>query len=385
MDWEKFVPKENDSEVYSGKLPGYNYGAVLPFANNPETGDTRFEPFNAGPIGGIRNLLQSFEDIVSGKTPSYIPDSETGKAKLNPAVNETAKDVALGMVGSPAEKPSGALGSFAGINARTANKAMAAKAEEMLAKGASPEEVWNTTGFFKGEDGKLRFEISDQNAEWSNAAEKHMSPDNIGQKITLPDKLIPLGRLLEHPELYAAYPSARNITLHNYDTWNPGAKALYNPTWQSIALAPDRRDLALSTLLHETQHHIQDTEKFASGGNPGQFLPKDYGKQLSEHFSKVDPFHKKFESLGLNLYDVDDAIIRAVNHDKLRPDQVNLINILPLTTKELFEYMELVKKGTDLFGQQAKAFSQYENLPGEREARAVQDRFENWKTDFPKY
>ena len=38
------------------------------------------------------------------------------------------------------------------------------KAEKMLADGADEREVWNQTGFFKGDDGLMRFEIDDRDA-----------------------------------------------------------------------------------------------------------------------------------------------------------------------------------------------------------------------------
>ena len=50
---------------------------------------------------------------------------------------------------------------FAGIGAKTADKAALARAEKLAASGADPKAIWRDTGWFKGGDGKWRFEIDD--------------------------------------------------------------------------------------------------------------------------------------------------------------------------------------------------------------------------------
>ena len=54
---------------------------------------------------------------------------------------------------------------FAGINADTYNKMKLATAEQMLKDGAESETVRRETGWFKGYDGKWRFEIDDSSAK----------------------------------------------------------------------------------------------------------------------------------------------------------------------------------------------------------------------------
>jgi len=55
-------------------------------------------------------------------------------------------------------------GVFAGVNALNANKVALAKAQDMAAKGASPDDIWMETGWALAPDGKWRFEISDADA-----------------------------------------------------------------------------------------------------------------------------------------------------------------------------------------------------------------------------
>ena len=59
----------------------------------------------------------------------------------------------------------GQRGIFAGINALTADKEALAKAQDMIAQGVDPEDVWQQTGWGRGADGKWRFEIDDSKAK----------------------------------------------------------------------------------------------------------------------------------------------------------------------------------------------------------------------------
>ena len=59
----------------------------------------------------------------------------------------------------------GQRGTFAGINALTADKEALAKAQNMIAQGVDPAKVWQETGWGRGADGKWRFEIDDSKAK----------------------------------------------------------------------------------------------------------------------------------------------------------------------------------------------------------------------------
>ena len=59
----------------------------------------------------------------------------------------------------------GQRGTFAGINALTADKEALAKAQQMIAQGVDPAKVWQETGWGRGADGKWRFEIDDSKAK----------------------------------------------------------------------------------------------------------------------------------------------------------------------------------------------------------------------------
>lgn len=80
-----------------------------------------------------------------------------------------------------------------------------------------------------------------------------------------------LADVLDYPELYEAYPELSSVTVRYATMDNASGRALYGDgeheilinrnlegEWQSIH----------SILLHEIQHHIQNIEGFAKGGNP---------------------------------------------------------------------------------------------------------------------
>lgn len=80
-----------------------------------------------------------------------------------------------------------------------------------------------------------------------------------------------LDDVMDYPELYAAYPELASVTVRYVTMDNANGRAMYGDgeheilinrklegEWQSIH----------SILLHEIQHHIQNIEGFAKGGNP---------------------------------------------------------------------------------------------------------------------
>lgn len=88
------------------------------------------------------------------------------------------------------------LNQMAGENAKTAalDKLEQAKA---MAEDRSREEIYKATGWFKGQDGKWRFEIPD-NLE-------AISLDKL-----LNDKRAKLGEIYDNPQLFEAYPDLKD-------------------------------------------------------------------------------------------------------------------------------------------------------------------------------
>lgn len=146
---------------------------------------------------------------------------------------------------------------FAGTASQTANHNALENAQQRIQSGEDPEMVRQETGWAKGIDGQWRYEISDDQAV---VREMHPEP---GQSIR-----IKLGKLLEHPKLFAAYPDLANINVVWKTNLRGETRGAYTDTKNGrIELEAKSSGSAISTLLHEIQHAIQDKEGFARGSN----------------------------------------------------------------------------------------------------------------------
>jgi hypothetical protein len=141
-------------------------------------------------------------------------------------------------------------------------RALLEKAQAMFAAGESNSRVFNETGWFKGADGQLRFEINDQAASVIN-----------------PDATT-LGGLLDHPELFRLYPNMENQPV-SVEQLREGSLGSYNPRTMQIKLQQDTPENLKSPLLHEVQHALQDIEGFSSGSTPSD----NYSQQQAKRFA----------------------------------------------------------------------------------------------------
>src|SRR5690606_35060771 len=155
------------------------------------------------------------------------------------------------------------LHQFAGPQAATADAVALDTAKARIEAGEDAEAVRQATGWFKGADGKWRFEISDADAKLKKPYPSKGQRWGDVWLSQLPAGST-LGKMLDHPALFAAYPSLADIPV----TTKKGMGASYSVASRQIDLGEDVPMYdALSILLHEIQHVIQNIEGFASGGN----------------------------------------------------------------------------------------------------------------------
>ena len=233
--------------------------------------------------------------------------------------------------GGPNGGPGGGIRrSFAGEGAATADKMALATARQRVEAGENAETVRKETGWFKGVDGKWRFEISDSDAsikdrsKWTakidglksmrdaalrrkfEAEEKRNaflrsrgeSPSRISSETKREPEfkalvkalntaelaveksrssvfmaeqdggLITVGDVLDHPALFSAYPKISETRVA-FDNWLQKGNAAYSPESNTITIpGMDDSKQLLTVLLHEIQHGIQNIEGFATGGSP---------------------------------------------------------------------------------------------------------------------
>lgn len=216
---------------------------------------------------------------------------------------------------------------FAGPRAATANKDALAAARRLSATGASPDEIWNQTGWFKLPDGQWRFEMDDrdiglrpfeQSKQIAADMEAQAKEIKAGIKqrnadLKVQPDLFPQTLRAEHGRLTRESEALAKAATANYGPlWNPsslGQRATYAVTdselqraypdlmyqtivrtnqplgdylgsydegMQSLNVAresvfsPDPKvapGKVRSTLLHELQHAVQGVEGFARGTN----------------------------------------------------------------------------------------------------------------------
>lgn len=226
---------------------------------------------------------------------------------------------------------------FAGTQSQTAALDELERAKGLLAQGVNAEDIRKQTGWFKGVDGKWRYEISDADAtineeeierisEGENLREQKKSLlseidayrkeminnpddypegylskliDDLYDKIDEIDYKIDNGyitkgarleEILNHEKLYAAYPYMRNIMVYVKKLPEAtGGQFVVNRGIIEIDYSRTSPEELKSILMHEIQHIIQTKEGFSSGGNLS--IAKAYKAQKEklarENFSKV--------------------------------------------------------------------------------------------------
>lgn len=128
--------------------------------------------------------------------------------------------------------------------------------EDIYARTA-PRGRPDLTGWFKGADGRWRFEVDDSQAALNPAALQKLQQ---GGELSAAD-------VINHPAIFNLYPGLKDVKV-KAET-RPGYYGAYNADDKTLSVSLDRdpKDI-LGTALHEIQHAVQRQEGFARGGNP---------------------------------------------------------------------------------------------------------------------
>lgn len=257
---------------------------------------------------------------------------------------------------------------FIGDKARTWNAAAAQRAQEMEADGATPEQIWRETGTFRSPDGKWRQEISDLPATWT---------ENKSGKV--------LSDVLNHPELYKAYPDMAQVPVRlptkegRYGSYTPP----YFPGGEAIEVGPSDR---LNVALHESMHGIQEKQNFARGGQPFIDTPVEDYVKTAKLITNFGP--KINEIIRLNrLLPKDERLPYMVGWAEREFDAYGYMAHIEDTVKnpeirqKLLEITEeLAAERDKVYGMkqgillESEKLKNYKRIPGEAEARAVEAR-----------
>ena len=182
--------------------------------------------------------------------------------------------------------------SYAGRDAGNADLEALHEAERYEMQGVDAETIRQKTGWFRGADGKWRWEIDDSGMKLRTDAA------DISNYTTL-------GELVDAPALFATYPDMKDmdVTFHNLERGQLGG---YNRRFDSIELSRDlknRPEALLNSLIHEVQHAIQQREGFTPGANLKYWnrkLEEGYDGRDAETRREGARLHKQYEQMGAN-------------------------------------------------------------------------------------
>lgn len=302
----------------------------------------------------------------------------------------------------------GALHQYAGKQALTADRLRLQEAQQMETAGedaGADGNIRKQTGWHKAGDGKWRFEIDDSKAklfDWSGLkdmeeqaimlyrqANRAKDPDKAAEFRAKGDEVFAeytskqptnLGRVLDHPALYSAYPAIANtkIIFSDLPKDNHGA---YRPAINTIELNKNlTAEEMRQTLLHEVQHVIQSYEQFAPGGNPDMFEDIDQTdheiESLQGELDSIIDEHPESRAKIERAWEIE----AKPEEERTQAEAAELDSIYEEVYNSTGEWGKRLAEKEDKIKQVAEtgsvltAFEQYQRLHGEIEARDTSSR-----------
>jgi hypothetical protein len=256
---------------------------------------------------------------------------------------------------------------FVGPNSKTWNKQAADTAVQMEKAGASPRDIWEQTGTFRGAEGKLRQEISDKYSTIKgggsfedvimNAYERGVERTRgTGQREYWQPYKTTVDDVLFHHNLSEAYPELMKIESQLTPN-GTGAKGQLMLTDKDLIMQirPDLQSTqAESTMLHELQHGVQEKEGFAKGGSV-EGVVKEANKEAEEIAKKLNemPYgspqyeetYKKFleKRQNITVDQAHDMYKRLAGEAEARLTQARM----SLTPEQRLQYFPLEQKSAE--------------------------------------
>lgn len=294
--------------------------------------------------------------------------------------------------------------SYAGEKAKNANKEALNTAKEMEENGADAETIRQKTGWFRGADGKWRWEIDDSDAETDTKWGFLRNPDakrynELFEKAYLYDTAtaedlnelqildknlkgvrkspLYLDEIVRHDKLFEAYPALRDVKVR-FEANTGNKEGSYHPETNEFVLRTGLKlepEKLKSTLIHEIQHAIQEREGFARGSSPGywdEMIQGGYSRRKND--GRIErarqEYHRIFDSAPEEFKDK----VRRINRARLDGDY----DAAEAVVDELYdsEYADLWSQ-LDMAefewrsdrGEEMNAYDLYHNTAGEIEAR----------------
>ena len=294
----------------------------------------------------------------------YLPDGLLSEEQIN------AKQKAIDKQNKKTAKYS-----LSGVKSNLDNKSQLALAEQMEADGKTSEDIRQSTGWFRSYDNQWRYEIDDSKAVWHLDTAK----PNQERLFKFGEKVYRLEDLLDHKELYEAYPQLKDVTVFVNPYAPMDGYVIGRNTEHLTVRELEDSNFSKWTLIHELQHIIQNIEGFATGASKYEYSYKEWGEKEYEALEKRN-------EIATKLY----AILRR-HGESISKDAIYYNQHAPNVSDEIIEsnYFELQSLGAqnkrtqdliDAYYEQVQKLNattpegQYHATAGEIEAYDVQAR-----------
>ena len=355
-----------------------------------------------------RNLFQRILDwIRTAKVRVKGTDEERFLMEAE-SLYERALQQAGTMEGS-----ANAQNTFGGVNARTADLSALATAQQMEAQGMDADAIRKQTKWFRGMDGKWRFEIDDSGMKYFRSGDaaftqNHpeyaeyqslinqmlmgtMTPEQEArmrelneiwgrEKPRLTDRLsggaARLQDIIQHDALFEAYPELRNV--HVRFAPMESERGQYDRRINTITLNENIKNAPQDTIVHEVQHAVQDMEGFSPGASPEYWKEKraDIVETLGSARANLDLWLKDIHYPEFVKQSMAEVVRREKTLEQHWEDarefkrNSKYAKQIEASEKEIAEFEKEYKRITNGMN----VIDQYLNTAGEIEARDAASR-----------
>ena len=358
-DFGMFKPNGKASPIETLSLKDYNFKEAVDFFSDAKT--------------LRRNEI--LQQIANGEERERYRNSDMTTAEIAQEVQNKRNAVVESVVTGEYKDILNKRFAIAGETSETADTSLLSIAEEMLDDGINPETIRKETGWFKGYEGRWKYEIDDSVAVWHFDTAK---PDPK-KLVYFGERIFKLPDLLEHPELYKAYPQLMNVTVwENSESKTTGyvvGRSTEAITIKSLEDTNFNKDI----LMHEIQHIIQNIEGFATGASIEQFDYKSWGEKEYQAYEKRNEIAQKlYAILRRHGVSITKADVNAVRWEFGVTDSIIDYNYLLLGS--LADSNPRTEALLDEYQKQAQILrlttpeGQYHAVAGEIEAYNVQGR-----------
>lgn len=294
--------------------------------------------------------------------------------------------------------------SYAGRNAENADLDALHEAERYEMQGVDAETIRQKTGWFRGADGKWRWEIDDSEAETDTKWGFLRNPDakrynELFEKAYLYDTAtagdlnelqildknlkgvrkspLYLDEIVRHDKLFEAYPALRDVKVR-FEANTGNKEGSYHPEENEFVLRTGLKlepEKLKNTLIHEIQHAIQEQEGFARGANPGywdEMIQRGYSRRKND--GRIErarkEYHRIFDSAPEEFKDK----VRRINRARLDGDydaaETVIDELYDSEYADLWSQLDMAEfEWRSDRGEELNAYDLYRDTAGEIEAR----------------